>query len=89
MEQPSAKSTAPRKQIPHSPKVVVRGVEIPRPAVPPITPLWRIERAVKIAVQQYADQLAMRNNPDRADSVSISSPFDSDETPPRQPIITG
>ena len=58
MEQPSAKSTAPRARMPRSPKVVVGGIEIPRPAVPPVTPLWRIERAVKIAVQQYADELA-------------------------------
>ncbi len=43
-----------------TPKVVVAGIEIPRPAVPPVTPLWRIERAVKIAVQQYADQLTAR-----------------------------
>jgi hypothetical protein len=39
-------------------KVFFQGVEIQRPAVPPTTPLWRIERAAKIAVQQYADELA-------------------------------
>ena len=39
-------------------KVFFLGVEIQRPAVPPTTPLWRIERGTKIAVQQYADELA-------------------------------
>jgi hypothetical protein len=60
MDQSSAKPTIPRKRMRRTPKVVVAGIEIPRPAVPPVTPLWRIERAVKIAVQQYADQLTAR-----------------------------
>jgi hypothetical protein len=39
-------------------KLVIDGIEIQRPTIPPVTPLWKIERAVKIAVQQYADKLA-------------------------------
>jgi hypothetical protein len=35
-----------------------QGVEILRPAVPPDTPLSRLRRAAKIAVKQYADELA-------------------------------
>ncbi len=51
--------TAGRKRTRQA-KAFFLGVEIQRPAVPPTTPLWRIERGAKIAVQQYADELAAK-----------------------------
>ena len=60
MEKMTAKPDPAARAARRSPKVIVQGIEIPRPVVPPTIPLWRIERAVEIAVQQYADDLAAR-----------------------------
>jgi len=60
MTAPDAKPTATtndaRRRRPA--KVMFQGVEILRPAVSPDTPLPRLRRAAKIAVKQYADELA-------------------------------
>ncbi len=53
---PTATTNGPRRRRPA--KVMFQGVEILRPAVPPDTPLSRLRRAAKIAVKQYADELA-------------------------------
>jgi hypothetical protein len=59
---PMDKSTSQPKTKAHKSarqaKLVIDGIEIQRPAVPPVTPLWKIEQAVKTAFQQYADKLA-------------------------------
>jgi hypothetical protein len=60
MEEQPAKTDQAARKARRSPKVMFGGVEIQRPVVPPTIPLSRIERAVKIAVQQYADELAAR-----------------------------
>ncbi len=61
MEESPPKTMVANKRAPRSPKVMFQGIEIQRPVVPPSIPLWRIERAVKIAVKQYADELAARS----------------------------
>lgn len=58
MDKPTPEPKASRRKWKRPAKVFFLGIEIQRPAVPPTTPLWRIERAAKIAVQQYADELA-------------------------------
>ena len=60
MDNPTPKPKTQARGRTRPPKVFFLGVELQRPAVPPTTPLWRIERAAKIAVQQYADELAAR-----------------------------
>jgi hypothetical protein len=52
-EQPAKSAVAPKK--PRRPsKLVIDGIEIQRPAMPPVTPLWRIQRGVEIAYRKLA-----------------------------------
>jgi hypothetical protein len=58
MDEPTPEPRTRARKRARPAKLVINGIEIQRPAVPPVTPLWRIERAVKIAVQKYAEKLA-------------------------------
>lgn len=58
MDEPTPEPKTSRRMRTRPAKVFFQGIEIQRPTVPPVTPLWKIERAVKTAFQQYADKLA-------------------------------
>jgi hypothetical protein len=58
MEEPSAKPAVADKKARRRSKLVIDGIEIQRPAMPPVTPLWRLRRAAKIAYKKLADDLA-------------------------------
>ena len=51
-------TTTATKKIRGRTPLVYRGVVIQRPAIAPNTPLARIRRGARIAVQQYAHELA-------------------------------
>ncbi len=58
MEEPSAKPVVTAKRSRRPAKLVIDGIEIQRPVMPPVTPLWRIRRGVRIAFKKLADDLA-------------------------------
>ncbi len=58
MREVTTTSSTTAKTIKRKTPLIYRGVVIQPPAIAPNTPLARIRRAARIAVQQYADELS-------------------------------
>jgi uncharacterized protein (DUF1778 family) len=74
MDKPTTEPKTNARRAKRPAKVFFQGVEIQRPTVPPTTPLWRIQHGMKIAVQQYADELvAIKSAAHRRNDNSVTT----------------
>jgi hypothetical protein len=56
IQEPSAKPVVTPKKSRRPSKLVIDGIEIQRPVMPPVTPLWRLRRGARIAYEKLADE---------------------------------